>query len=100
MRHFGTTTLALLCIEGVVDDGGEGLLSRPSSLFVAMGASVRLRVIGKGALIRETKELDSAKVVQLTPETIVWGLEQGQSQTGIERRVERRLSLKQLDRES
>ena len=41
-----------------------------------MGASVRLRVIGKGALIRETKELDSAKVVQLTPETIVWGLEQ------------------------
>ena len=54
-----------------------------------MGASVRLRVIGKGALIRETKELDSAKVVQLTPETIVWGLEQAQSQTGIERtRVE------------
>ena len=42
-------------------------------------------VVGKGALIREGKELDTPKVVQLPPQTLVWGLEEATSSTGIAR---------------
>ena len=49
-----------------------------------MGVDKR-RVVGKGSLIREGKELDTPKVVQLPPQTLVWGLEEATSSTGIAR---------------
>ena len=53
--------------------------------MAAADGRARVRVIGKGSLIRETVELDSPKVVQLKPGTFLDGFETAQSSTGIPR---------------